>query len=117
VDWIFPIGFGLLGAMAGAVLANQTISVWLYDIPKLKELEAKKKLLGKLNANKLTVRSYVWVAVTLAIPIGAFLFMADASWFIAGMAATLLGTFMNVKARPERLEKPFRQKYAKYLKK
>ncbi len=115
MSWLFPIGYGLLGALAGAVLANQTVSVWLYDLPKLNEMASKKKLTAEFDPQKVKTQAYTWVVITIFLLGTVIFFISDPSWFIAGMAATILGTYMNVKARPERLEKPFLQKYQKYF--
>ncbi len=116
MDWIFNIGFAVLGAMAGAILANQTIVVWLHDLPKLSELNGKNKLNESYTENAVRTRAMLWVIITMTVISLAFFFMTDPSWFVVGLLATFLGSYMNSKAKPERLKTAFKEKYKRFMK-
>ena len=110
-NWLFQIGYVILGGMAGAILANQSFVVMLYDIPKLKKLIEKKKIKPEFSLPKLKNRASTWFISIPFVAVAIFFLLDDPTWFMMGFVATLLGMWMNVKSNSPRLEKQFLDKY------
>lgn len=110
-NWLFQIVYVILGGMAGAILANQSFVVMLYDIPKLQELLKKKKLDPEFDITKLKSRASIWLLVVPVVAVATYYLIDDPTWFMMGFGATLLGMWMNVKSNSPRLEKQFLEKY------